>query len=93
WDLPALPMGGGGSTPWATGDADRQQAGASFRVVIDLADVDRSLATNTPGQSGDPRSPYYRNLYEPWATGRFFPLVFTPAAVAREAETTTVLRP
>jgi len=93
WNLPPLPMGGSASTPWATGDGDRQQAGASFRVVVDLADVDRSLATNTPGQSGDPRSPWYRNLYEPWAAGRFFPLVYTPQAVAREAEATTVLRP
>lgn len=93
WDLPALPMGGSGSTPWATGDGDRQQAGASFRVVVDLADVDQSLATNTPGQSGDPRSPFYRNLYEAWATGVFFPLVYSPAAVAREAHATTVLRP
>ena len=93
WDLPPLPMGGSGSTPWATGDANRQQAGASFRVVIDLADVDRSLATNTPGQSGDPRSPFYRNLYEPWARGQFFPLVYSRAAVARDTGATTVLQP
>lgn len=93
WGFPALPMGGSGSTPWMTGDGDRQGAGASFRIVVDLADLDRSLATNTPGQSGDPRSAHYGDLYRPWAQGRPFPLAWSPAAVTREAEATTVLRP
>jgi penicillin amidase len=93
WNFPALPMGGSGSTPWATGDGDRQVAGASFRIVIDLADLDASVATNTPGQSGDPRSPHYRDLYRDWAEGRYFPLAWSPAAVARVAESVVVLQP
>ncbi len=37
-------------------------AGASFRMVVDLADPDRSICVNAPGQSGDPRSPHYGDL-------------------------------
>jgi penicillin amidase len=36
--------------------------GASFRMIVDVGRWDRSLAINTPGQSGDPGSPHYRDL-------------------------------
>jgi penicillin G amidase len=85
--------GGYANTLNATGNSDNQTAGASFRVVMDLANWDAALATNTPGQSGDPRSPWYANLFPLWAAGQYVPLPYTPAAVrARQAEV-TVLRP
>jgi penicillin amidase len=88
-----LPRGGAQHTINMTGAGDNQTSGASFRVVLDVGDWDRSLATNTPGQSGDLRSPHYRDLFADWVAGRYFPLVYSPPAVARRTEATTVLRP
>ena len=67
--------------------------GATYRQIIDFADLDASLATNAPGQSGRPGSPYYGNLTESWASGEYFPLLFTRPAVEAGAEHRLVLRP
>jgi penicillin G amidase len=88
-----LPRGGAQHTVNMTGAGDNQTSGASFRVVLDAADWDRSLATNTPGQSGDPASPFYRNLFADWVAGRYFPLAFTQQAVDRRVHSSTRLVP
>jgi penicillin G amidase len=94
YDLPAASRGGDGNTVYATGGAGfSQTAGASFREVIDLADFDRSIVTNVPGQSADPRSPHYADLLPLWATDRYFPLVYSRARVEAETERVTWLRP
>ena len=78
-DLGPLPRGGYGHTVNSTSDDDNQSTGASFRIIADTGDWDRSVGTNTPGQSGDPESPHYRDLFEPWADGQYFPVVFARA--------------
>ncbi len=88
-----IARGGYANTVNATGNADNQTAGASLRVVFDLANWDRATATNTPGQSGDPRSPHYRDLFAPWTQGRYTPLPFSRAAVQQRTETIEQLRP
>ncbi len=94
YDLPAASRSGDGNTVNATGGAGfAQTAGASFREVIDLADFDRSLVTNVPGQSADPRSPHYADLLPRWATDQYFPLVYSRARVEQETERITWLRP
>lgn len=57
--------------------------GASFREVIDLSDWDRSVATSTPGQSGQPMSPHYDDLRAGWASGDYFALPYSREAVER----------
>ena len=32
------------------------------------------MALNNPGQSGNPRSPHYRDLFELWSRGKYFPI-------------------
>lgn len=94
YDLPAVSRGGDANTVYATGGANfRQGSGASFREIIDLADWDRSVVTNVPGQSADPRSPHYKDLLELWGNDRYFPLVYSRAAVERETEQVLWLRP
>jgi penicillin amidase len=88
-----LPRGGSGQTVNATGSGDNQTHGASFRIVADPSDWDASLGMNTPGQSGDPRSPHYRDLFEPWARGEYFPVLYSRAKVEAAAEGRTVLVP
>jgi len=90
-DLETLPRGGYGNTVNSTSDADNQASGASFRIIADVGDWDRSLGTNTPGQSGDPEGPHYRDLLGPWAVGRYFPAFFSRAKVESVTEATTVL--
>ena len=94
YDLPAASRSGDGNTVNATGGAGfAQTAGASFREVIDLADFDRSIVTNVPGQSANPRSPHYADLLPRWAADQYFPLVYSRARVEQETERITWLRP
>ena len=55
-----------------------QTAGASVRLVMDVGAWDNSRAVNTPGQSGDPFSPHYRDLFPLWATGGLHPARLQP---------------
>jgi penicillin amidase len=59
--------------------------GANFRRIIDLKNLDNTVATNGPGESAQPGSPYYGNLREHLADGQYFPLPFTRAAVDKQA--------
>lgn len=71
------PRGGNANTVNSTGNNLNQASGASFRVVIDCSDWDLTMATNTPGQSGAPQSPHYRDLFELWSRNQYFPLYFS----------------
>jgi penicillin amidase len=94
YDLPPASRSGDANTVNATGGANFQQsAGASFREVIDMADFDRSIVTNVPGQSADPRSPHYGDLLTLWGRDEFFPLVYSRARVEQETERVTWLMP
>jgi penicillin amidase len=65
----------------------------SWRQIVDLSDFDRSVGTHTVGQSGNPASPHYRDLFALWSSGRYHPLPFSRAAVEEAAESTLTLRP
>ncbi|HET7216785.1 MAG TPA: penicillin acylase family protein, partial [Vicinamibacterales bacterium] len=85
FDLPAAERGGGAGTVAADG--------ATYREILDVSDWDRSLATNTPGQSGQPGSPFYGNLLPLWAENTYFPLLFSPQAIAARARHRLALTP
>jgi penicillin amidase len=94
FDLPSVARGGDGTTVNATGGGNlRQTSGASYRIVVDFADFDNSTATSVPGQSGQPGSEYYANLLPLWAEGKYFPLVYSRAAVERETSHILWLKP
>jgi penicillin amidase len=61
-------------------------------MVLDVGDWDRSLAMNSPGQSGDPRSPHYRDLFQAWARDGAFPLLYGRERIEAAAERRLVLR-
>lgn len=81
-----IPRGGNQYTPGATGSSFNQAAGATFRIIVDVNDWDASVGMNSPGQSGDPQSPYYKNLYEKWAADDFFPVHFSKEKVEANAK-------
>jgi penicillin amidase len=68
-------------------------AGASVRMVLDVGNWDNSRIINTPGQSGDPLSPHYRDLFPLWAAGQYVPMVYSRGAVEQAAETVWELEP
>ena len=88
-----LPRGGYGATPNATGNGDNQTAGASFRIIVDTGDWDRTVGTNTPGQSGDPGSTHYRDLFTMWANDRYFPAFYSRGRVEQVTESRLLLQP
>ena len=92
-DLGLLPRGGYAHTPAANGSGNNQTAGASFRMVTDLADWDLTQMTNTPGQSGDPRSPFYQNLFEDWAKDRYFPAYFSDKKIKKHSVEQVMFKP
>ena len=87
------PRGGDSYTVNATGGADNQTAGGSLKVIVDVGDWDHSVALNNPGQAGDPRSPHYRDLFELWSRGNYFPLSYTRASVESFTEESIILQP
>jgi penicillin amidase len=85
FDLPTVERPGGTGTVAADG--------ASYREVLDVADWDRSIITNVPGQSGQPGSPFYGNLLPLWAEDTYFPLVYSRTRVDAERAHLLVLKP
>jgi penicillin amidase len=88
-----VPRGGDETTVGATGNGGNQTSGASFRIVADVSDWERTVGANTPGQSGDPKSPHYRDLFELWAIDRYFPVPYSRERVKAAAEQAWVLSP
>ncbi|MEZ4457583.1 MAG: penicillin acylase family protein, partial [Gemmatimonadales bacterium] len=94
FDLPNASRGGDDETVNMTGGPGwRQSSGASYRGIFDTADWDNSVATTVPGQSGQPGSPFYGNLLPLWENYRYFPLVYSRAAVERETKYLLWLEP
>lgn len=96
WSIGPVPHAGSAVTPMHTGYRGtdfRTMMGSSFRLVVDLADLDRSVTINTPGQSGDPNSPHYRDLFAKWAAGDYVPLPYSAAAVEAALERKLVCKP
>ncbi len=62
-------------------------------MVVDTEDWDKTVGTNTPGQSGDPDSPHYRDLFGIWATNKFFPVFFSRARIEGVADEVLELVP
>ncbi len=61
----------------------------SYRLAVDMGDLDGARIVITTGNSGHPFSAHYGDLIDEWRTGRTVPLPFSPAAI--EAATTEVL--
>ncbi|MEX2663651.1 MAG: penicillin acylase family protein [Vicinamibacterales bacterium] len=85
FNLPTVERSGGTGTVAADG--------ASYREIFDVANWDRSLVINTPGQSGQPGSRFYGNLLQAWADNKYFNLAFSKEAVEKAAAHRLTLTP
>lgn len=88
-----FPRGGDGATISATGNADNQTSGGSFKMIADTENWDNSIGVNTPGQAGNPADAHYRDLFELWARGKYFTLAYTRRKVESVKESVITLEP
>jgi penicillin amidase len=95
-DVGPAPRGGSGDSVGNTAyraDDFRQTGGSSWRVAIDVGEWDNSLAMNSPGQSGNPNSAHYDDLFHEWAADGAFPLLYSRAKVEAACESRILIRP
>ena len=93
----AIPARGASSTVdaahYSYNDPFAMGAGVSQRMIVDLGDLDRSLAIHTTGQSGQLFHPHREDFIPLWENVDYHPQLFGRAAVEAEAATVLVLEP
>lgn len=65
----------------------------SMRMIVDLGDLDNSVAVHTTGQSGHAYSSHYQDMIELWANGEYLPMVWSRESIQLGYEGTLILRP
>jgi penicillin amidase len=88
-DVGPFPQAGTATTVKAT----TTRHGPSMRMVVDFSDLDSSVQNITLGESGQVFSPYYKDQFGAWYSGRSFPMSFSDAAVDQATVHKLVLRP
>jgi penicillin amidase len=83
-------IGGDNTTVWAsvsnlydlnTGHI----VGPPYRMIVDLSDLNNSVAMLAPGQSGNLASPHYRDQVRPWFKGEYHPMLINRASIEEQA--------
>ena len=96
WDVGPLPKGGSGLTVnnnnYRQSDG-RLTLGVTFRMVCDVGNWDACVTINSPGQSGNPDSPHYADLFALWANEEYVPMVFSDEAIAAAVDEVLTLTP
>jgi penicillin amidase len=67
--------------------------GPSYRLAVDMGDIDGARIVITTGQSGNPFDAHYGDMIPLWATGETVPLPFSPGNVVASAVQTLTLSP
>ena len=88
-----VPRGGYSYTLNNTSGNNNQTHGASFRIIVDTGNFEEALGCNSPGQSGDPRDPHYKDLYDLWANEEYFPVYYTREKIEENMDRVIVLKP
>jgi penicillin amidase len=71
-----------------SGGGDNQTAGPSFRIIVEAGNWDAAVGANNPGQSGDPESPHYRDLFQLWSQDRYFSAYYSRELIESVANRT-----
>jgi len=84
------PTGGGAgivnATGWKANQGYRVVSLPSMRMIVDLADLSRSLAIHTTGQSGHAFHPHYVDMTDLWRTFQYHPMLWTQEQVLAHLE-------
>jgi penicillin G amidase len=65
-----LPVGGNGNIV----NAVTHSHGPSWRMIVQLSNTTEAYGVYPGGQSGNPGSPYYDNMIDDWAKGKYYTL-------------------
>ncbi|UKO98101.1 penicillin acylase family protein [Nostoc sp. UHCC 0870] len=65
----------------------------SLRMIVDLSNLDNSLAIHTPGQSGHAFHRHYADMIDPWRNLEYHPMLWEEKTVAAKAVATLRLTP
>ncbi|MEX1168752.1 MAG: penicillin acylase family protein [Chloroflexota bacterium] len=65
----------------------------SYRLTIDMGDLDSARIVITTGQAGNPFDRHYNDQIDLWRSGDTVPLPFTPEAIVEAAVSTLTLTP
>jgi penicillin G amidase len=92
-----FPIGGDTDTPCQTAMSpdnpyDNRAWSPTFRQVVDMGDLSRSLVIVPPGQSENLASPHYDDLIQDWLDGDYHPMLWTRAQVEGAAKSKLVLK-
>lgn len=96
FNLPDVGLGGDSTTVFASGVDGRSfqaKSGVSYRMIVDLDDLARSVWVLPPGQVGHPGSPHYGDGVASWLAGDYWSMSTRPEDYAANAESTLVLEP
>jgi penicillin amidase len=96
FNLGPFPIGGDTDTPCQTAffahdPYDNKAWAPSFRQIVDMGNLENSVAIIPPGQSGQLGSPHYGDLAQPWLNGEYHPMLWTRDQVESQAEGKLVL--
>jgi penicillin amidase len=75
------------------GDLFEITNGPSYRLAVDLSDLDGARIIQTTGQSGNPFDRHYGDLVDRWLIGATVPLPWGTAEIEHAAVSTLVLSP
>ena len=67
--------------------------GPSYRLAVDMSDLDAARIVITTGQSGNPLDRHYADLISKWASGVTVPLPFSRTAIDGSTVATLTLEP
>jgi len=65
----------------------------SYRLLIDMGDIDGARIITTTGQSGNPFDRHYNDMIDPWRAGASVTLPFSAEARERAATAELTLHP
>ena len=98
FNLGPIPMAGDSNTPMQASSGPMAPFGnpgflASTRCVIDLGNLAARRFSLAGGQSGNPLSPHYGDLFELWQRGEGVPIAWAESEVAAATVATLTLEP
>jgi penicillin G amidase len=98
FNLGPVPWGGDSNTPAQASlrpldPLANPAAVAMTRAVFDLGDLERSRYVLAGGQSGNPRSRHYRDLFEHWRRGEGVPILLSGESIETATVATLTLEP
>jgi penicillin amidase len=81
------------ATGWSASASFEVEWLPSMRMIVDLADLSRSLTVHTTGESGHAFAPHYIDLAPLWAKGAYYPMLWGEKDIAAATASSCALAP